>query len=56
MLSNDRKTYLAERVALALKTKDNHQKQLTCTECGRGYLGRADSGTCGEACRKAKQR
>lgn len=46
---------LAHRVA-NLTGKDNHQKQKTCTMCKKGYLGAADSSTCGDACRKRKSR
>lgn len=46
---------LAYRVA-KLTTKDNHQKRKACTVCKKGYLGAADSSTCGDACRKKKSR
>lgn len=49
------KQELAARVD-KLVGKDNHQKQKKCTVCSKGYLGAADSSTCGDACRKAKSR
>lgn len=39
-----------------LKTKGEHQQRRKCTECGKSYLGQAHSSTCGDACRKRKQR
>lgn len=61
--NEDKKQEIADRVSVSLAhrvdkmtTKDNHQKRKTCTMCKKGYLGAADSSTCGDACRKKKSR
>ncbi len=52
----DRKEELMQRVEAALKTKTEHQQRRKCSECGKGYLGQANSSTCGDKCRQRKSR
>lgn len=63
MNANQRKEELGARVQLAIKggakditSKGNHQKQKTCSVCGEGFLGREGASSCGDKCRKSKQR
>ena len=39
-----------------LKTKDEHQERMKCSECGKSYLGQKNSSTCGDKCRQRKSR
>lgn len=57
MTNEEKAKLLVARVeALALKTKVSHQKQKTCSECGKSFLGIASSTTCGDKCRQRKSR
>lgn len=60
MSNQQRKLELAARVDLAVadnyKTKKQTQKRMTCSQCGKKYLGQENSSTCGPACRTAKSR
>lgn len=64
MNNSERKQELANRVEEcfargrddSLKTKDQKQNRRKCSECGKSYLGQANSSTCGDACRQRKSR
>jgi hypothetical protein len=47
---------LARGVDDSLKTKDQKQNRRKCSECGKSYLGQANSSTCGPTCRSRKSR
>lgn len=49
-------TELARGVDDSLKTKDQKQQRKKCSECGKSYLGQANSSTCGGTCRSRKSR
>lgn len=60
MSNEEKRAALVARVELALadgyKTKTEKQERRKCEVCDKGYLGQANSSTCGDKCRQRKSR